>query len=402
MKRHWLVIDPDTFIWTKNKEGLMYNAANYAKLHFENTGEVARLVQILQDIDRLYRVSLTGEQLENKAVKTWIDSILESGNGRLVEDDGSGKRPVSLKPVLKVQDGVEYYEWEHRRGIDGNIIHNLHKLTFHINGSTSGNEAYARQFAYPVKTNARLEKDAILTYVRHAGRSDLLTEITLIGDPCAYPEIDELLGGITGHGFAITFYCTGEDFLNYARENAAYKSDAVCYRLLITDGIVPDGLAAHRNRPDIRFDFIVTSTHEYAAAVRFVEKHEMERIRILPAYNGRNLDFFKEYVYTDRNQLLGAELSKREIFIRQTLNIFWFGQLVVAADGRVYAGPGNTPVGRIDETPHQAVYREMTEGDSWLQVRDQAPCHACIYQWLCPSPSGYEPAIGKYDLCRLG
>lgn len=38
---------------------------------------------------------------------------------------------------------------------------------------------------------------------------------------------------------------------------------------------------------------------------------------------------------------------------------------------------------------------------AYFLKRVQNPCNACIYQWLCPSPSNYELAIGKPNLCHV-
>ena len=94
-------------------------------------------------------------------------------------------------------------------------------------------------------------------------------------------------------------------------------------------------------------------------------------------------------------------MSKRDIFIRQTLNISYFGKLYIEPDGKVYANLDNAPLGMIDDSPHDLVYKELTEGHSWLHIRDQEPCRECVYQWLCPSPSNYERVIGKPDLCKM-
>ena len=94
-------------------------------------------------------------------------------------------------------------------------------------------------------------------------------------------------------------------------------------------------------------------------------------------------------------------LSKREIFIRQTLNIHNFGKLTVMPDDMVYANVNHEPLGSVDDTIYSLVYKEFTEGKSWLHIRNQAPCMDCVYQWLCPSPSNYETVIGKPNLCNI-
>ena len=70
-------------------------------------------------------------------------------------------------------------------------------------------------------------------------------------------------------------------------------------------------------------------------------------------------------------------------------------------DGQVYANPNTEALGSIRETPHRLVYREITEGHSWLRVRDSRPCCDCIWQWLCPSPSTYGQVLGRDNLCHI-
>ena len=87
--------------------------------------------------------------------------------------------------------------------------------------------------------------------------------------------------------------------------------------------------------------------------------------------------------------------------IHQKLNIQDFGKLTVMADGQIYANVNHEAIGNIKDTPHAIVYREITEGHSWLRIRDNKPCCECIYQWLCPTPSHYEDVIGKQNLCNI-
>jgi pseudo-rSAM protein len=67
----------------------------------------------------------------------------------------------------------------------------------------------------------------------------------------------------------------------------------------------------------------------------------------------------------------------------------------------VYADVNQTPLGTIDDTVYSIVYKEFTDGKSWFKVRNLTPCKDCIFQWLCPSPSNYEIAIGRPNLCHV-
>ncbi|MCL2413707.1 MAG: hypothetical protein FWC94_00425 [Bacteroidales bacterium] len=45
------------------------------------------------------------------------------------------------------------------------------------------------------------------------------------------------------------------------------------------------------------------------------------------------------------------------------------------------------------------LYKELDENTAWRKTRTEKPCSECLYQYLCPPPSNYEFAIGKFNLC---
>ncbi len=400
MKRYWLYLYPYTFLWVKQEEGCIYNAKNYAKIYFENKGELVRLTEILLDINQLYRAELTEELLQQPEVKEWVDKIIHSQSGSLVPDDGLNKPPVSLKPELKLQDGVEYYKWEHHQGIDGNVIHNLHQLIFHINGSEEGNFEYAKQTIYPVQITQTLGHEQILTFIRNARSSAYLSEIVLVGDIVNYLGFQTLLSAILEIGFkGMSVYCLESDFLKYVESVPDWENDKVSYSILVSNYNKTGELLAVSGILSTSCIFLVRSEEEYEQAVSCIEKNNLKNREILPIYTKKNKAFFEDNLYMDAESLAEIELCKREVFIRQTLNIFSFGKLIVLPDGSVYANLNDSVIGNIKEPPHRLIYRELTQGKSWLRVRNQKPCCDCVYQWLCPSPSNYELIIGKPNLC---
>lgn len=79
-----------------------------------------------------------------------------------------------------------------------------------------------------------------------------------------------------------------------------------------------------------------------------------------------------------------------------------FGKLNILPNGDVYANMSHPRVGNIfSDSVYEIIEKEIQEGKSWLRIRNQPPCNKCIYQWLCPSPSNYEIAIGRPNLCNI-
>ena len=122
----------------------------------------------------------------------------------------------------------------------------------------------------------------------------------------------------------------------------------------------------------------------------------------------RNLIFsnfchvLRENIYLNVEDILSTSWSKNEIFANQQLNTNDFGKIRIATNGYIYANPNYQPIGKWDDDYKKLIYNELRHGNSWRRTRDkQAICKECIYKYLCPSPSNYEIAIQKPNLCNL-
>lgn len=400
MKKYWFTLYPNTFLWVKGNDGFIYNADNYGKLKFCNEGQIAELTNLLLDVNSLYCVELTENSLGDGSVNEWVHNIIDAECGSLIEITAMSQRPLSLPPVLKVQDDTEYYEWEHRQNIDGNIMQNLHSLIFFINGSEYGNDLYSKQTLYPVESELTLDSEKICRFAMNAKYSSYLSEIALVGNPFKVPGLAEMIAELKKI-CPVTLYATIQDLareLSQAKELSAIAN----INLLITDNLMSDSLAEITSwSDDISYTFIITSEQEYETAAQCSESLNLKNSNIIPVYNGVNLPFIEECLYLNEEDLQDIALSKREVFIRQSLNVFHFGKLYILPNGNIHSNLNESPLGTIDETPHGIVYHELTTGNSWLRIRNQLPCSNCIFQWLCPSPSNYESVIGKTNLCHV-
>ncbi len=91
-----------------------------------------------------------------------------------------------------------------------------------------------------------------------------------------------------------------------------------------------------------------------------------------------------------------------EIFRNQKLNSNFFGKLYVLPDGSVKANMNSTILGNINTNSLlEIIYLELHKNTAWRKVRDEEPCNACLYQFLCPAPSNYEMVISEPNLCNI-
>jgi pseudo-rSAM protein len=152
----------------------------------------------------------------------------------------------------------------------------------------------------------------------------------------------------------------------------------------------------------VEYIFEVTSDANCLQAKRLIDRFQLEKYQIKPAYTKANINFFEVNVFLNKEDILSASLSIKDFFIRQSINLYDFGKINIMPNGDVYANVNHPLLGNIyKHSIYEIVRNEFDKGVSWFRVRNQAPCNDCVYQWLCPSPSDYEIAIGRPNLCHV-
>ena len=367
MKKNWLTLNSETFLWIKGEEGLLYNTLNATSFPFANIGEVEKICNELLKVDNLYSVMVSDNQLQDKKSVAWIDSIITNNMG----------------------------------GIQGTILDNLHEVFFYINGTANGENELYKQIIYPLKINESLDYRDIIDFCFNS-KNPYLTRIYLIGSLFTYPSYSILLNELHQLHIQLVITVTDVDYLHYmqAYTDLAMQEDTIV-QVMVKNINRMEELLANHNKIDVCYYFLVASEAEYEYVLDTIERNNNKMdYQIIPIVKD-NLDFFRNLVYLDKKELTEIPLTKRDIFVRQSINLNDFGRLTVLPDGRVYSNVNHPSLGTIKNLPIDIVYKEFTKGQSWFNVRKQKPCSDCIYQWLCPSPSNIELAIGKPNLCLM-
>ena len=401
MKKYNLILNQQTFLWVKNNEGLIYNSENFRRFVFTQSDKLTKICQHLLNIDNLYTVDLSEEELKNEDISFFTDHIVSINAGRLIKDGaGTEKDAVSLMPVLKVLKNDSHYIQEHQNGIARDIINNIHELTFYVNGSKFGDDKYYKQTIFPISTESKLDSEKIVRFIKNS-RNSYLFKINLVGNIFSYPEYFELLNNIILFEVPVTICILASDFIDnkeQLKKNAWH--DKISFNIIVD------------KKSDINLLINILDDINISFSTTFLVFSEQDCLEIdnissslnssaIPIYNGNNINFFESFIFLNQEDILSTELTKRQIFMRQATNTNNFGKLTILSDGSVYANVNEEPLGIIDDTPYSIVYQEFTKGKSWLGIRNQSPCKDCIYQWLCPSPSDYETAIGRTNLCHV-
>lgn len=189
--------------------------------------------------------------------------------------------------------------------------------------------------------------------------------------------------------------------------NGCFKEDGFSFVVYVTDQSDEDSIdqwlvLQSEDERSVEFQWLICSVEEWEKAVKLIDQKQMERVRLVPYYNGMNRSFFEQNIYVTDEDLSYRISSKNDIFARQTLNTNFFGKLYLFPDGTLYAHPAEEPLGVVpDLSLSELIFKELSEGKSWLNVRSRKPCASCRYQWICPSPSDYERVLEIPNLCDL-
>ena len=400
MKTHWFTLYTDTFFWLNDTFGLVYNTKNKKQFLFSLTNKLLDKSHQLLEIENLYSIELTDNDISDNELNQWIQSLINIEAGYLSHNVAFEKKPVSLKPILKVQDKKEYYELKHNQGKGSVILQNLHELTFYINSSTNGNNEYYKQHLFPIKDCHVLDSSQIFSFIRNS-RNPFLCNINIVGNIFSYPNFEKFLIDISTFSIPCTTHIMINDLLdNKEKINEINFIDHIHFNFLIESAFDVSSLK------DISFPYSITafivSESDFIKFSSLLESFSSTQlIKMIPIYNGENMRFFKSNVFIDKDEIEHIALSKNEIFMRQSINIGNYGKLIIMPNGNVYDNVNVSPMGTINNSPYSLVYKEFIENKSWFRTRDQSPCKDCIYQWLCPSPSNYEIVMGRNNLCNI-
>ena len=111
MGNRWFTLYSDTFLWLKEHKGIFYRVENNAQSVFEVSADIITICNQLLILENLYTVEIAEQYNNSGEIKRWIDRLVEIQAGYLSIDTGMENRPVSFRPVLKMNNDIEYYKY---------------------------------------------------------------------------------------------------------------------------------------------------------------------------------------------------------------------------------------------------------------------------------------------------
>ena len=366
----------------KNKSVLLYNTLDSSFI-LSCDPLIIELVEKIQDVNNCGVVLLEEQQYMQENIFKFIIELRNKYMGDIIDVKISQKKPIVLYPMLNLQQDFRKLKTHEEFVKNSFFDYLINEIHIELNNDTS--IAYLNQIGKILKGIPPVFNIKIFglsfnnicqvhEFVNHKSNIIIVLNCQSVNK--------EMVQAISCNDISIEIIVTFPlDITRLDKIWQLYSQNSVVVKNIL---------------------FQVTNIDEYAQAEELINRFSINKCHIEPVYNENNLSFFEKYVYLTEIDILECTQSMREIFAHKTLNTFDFGKLTIKTNGDVYANVHHPPLGNVTtHSIHEMLYKEMSDGESWLRIRDQEPCNNCIYQWLCPSPSNYEIVIGQPNLCHV-
>ncbi|MBE6286729.1 MAG: TIGR04150 pseudo-rSAM protein [Mediterranea massiliensis] len=402
-------LEPYTFILQNEKKTVLYNTINSAYIPCPESAEIQTIIQTWDKAENGYCTILNEDTFNIQVVKCFITTVRESFSGDCIPWKKGKQKPYIFKPTLFLNTELRIKEENSRKILGERILLNLHEVTFYLPSKCEigciACDSYYRQM------NHCRCKDEVIALTLENYRT-LLLQLQIAG-----VRKVNLIGGISGKENYL--YSLVKEFKNSTYKKCVYldwkqrnKFDInaiLKYNTEVFITVQPEDLIQiSKNIKTLHYKEKVT-WHLIVAEEKNIEQIEALittnnfKIKIIPFYNGTNIEFFQKNVYMNLEDIIEQPINRKTIYRHKILNDNFFGKLIVMPSGYVHASINTPPIGNILECSFkELVYKELTENDTWLKVRaNLSPCSQCINKDLCPPISNYEQVIGKNNLCYL-
>lgn len=375
---YWFTIEPYVFVDIKSKHVLLYNTLDGVTIESTNEKIVELLQETLQE-ENCGVALLTHERYRQEEICCFVDELREKFMGDVINVSLSDGKPVQILPFYNYSKEQELYKKNNFSSYK-NILEKLFEISLYIDATTN----ITKLIHFLITLPKNLTFNIVGNMEEVPNYSELFSYLDHCSSPknllYSYKNIIPLQP-IFAHNFS---YQISVSFpINVERWNHAMK-------VLLSQAL------------PVEFVFEVSSEEDVQLSEQLIEQHQIDKYRLKPNYTGNNIRFFENEVFLSKEDILSTPMTMKDFFARQAMNLYDFGKITILPNGDVYANLNHPSLGNIYvNNIHEILHKEVEEGKSWFRVRNHPPCTDCVYQWICPSPSNYEIAIGRSNLCHV-
>ena len=375
---YWFKIEPYVHISIVNSNVLLYNTFDGSFIESKDI-EIVKLLKETLLKENCGVVLLTAERYNLDNIRKFIMELRAKYMGDIIDIELSKSKPVQIMPFTSLVNTQELFK-KQNFPTGKKILEYLSEISIYVDYNTN-----------------IMDLNSFLKSLPN------ISTVNIIGNLKDVANYKELLLVLDQFPSLKKITCNYSNVISLQPEfvnNFSY-SILINYPIDISKWNYSRRLLLNQSIP-FECIFEVTSMDNYSQINKFIEEFGIEKHQLKPVYTGDNIDFFKENVFLTKDDILSTPLSISDFFINQSMNIFDFGEIAIMSNGDIYANVNYPILGNIHtHSIYEIISKELEEGRSWLRIRNQAPCNTCLYQWFCPSPSNYEIAIGRPNLCHV-
>ena len=375
---YWFKIEPYVHISIVNSNVLLYNTFDGSFIESKDI-EIVKLLKETLLKENCGVVLLTAERYNLDNIRKFIMELRAKYMGDIIDIELSKSKPVQIMPFTSLVNTQELFK-KQNFPTGKKILEYLSEISIYVDYNTN-----------------IMDLNSFLKSLPN------ISTVNIIGNLKDVANYKELLLVLDQFPSLKKITCNYSNVISLQPEfvnNFSY-SILINYPIDISKWNYSRRLLLNQSIP-FECIFEVTSMDNYSQINKFIEEFGIEKHQLKPVYTGDNIDFFKENVFLTKDDILSTPLSISDFFINQSMNIFDFGKIAIMSNGDIYANVNYPILGNIHtHSIYEIISKELEEGRLWLRIRNQAPCNTCLYQWFCPSPSNYEIAIGRPNLCHV-
>lgn len=400
-----LYFEPYVYIIQKGNTCLFYDTLS--KVHFSTSNLfISNIIsRMLKNMESQYCTPIMENETKSIYFQEFVMKVKELYFGDIYEGI-SGKLPIAFAPIPNF--------YHHNLDADENAnVHTiqqlklLNEIRIYVNGECKSdcqicNYSY-KQVGCCNKDISQKPMDisqikGILKKIEH---SSVKRIIFSGGDILSYEYLDEIIDLYPefSNRFVFEFHirnlnCQFSKLEKFHNRNVQIIVSEITIQLDSLNQLIK---YLEKNRLTSEIVYHIQSMDEIALIPQ--ETKNINTI-IKPIFNGDNIELFENQVYLALSDVLEIEHSLRDIHSKQFINLNAFGDLVISSSNEVFASDHKTTLGNLNNCSISEIIENALK-NNWSKTRIEAPCCDCVYQWLCPSPSDYELAIGKPNLCHI-
>lgn len=422
-KKYWFFVDTHVHISIKKDHILFYNTLTGQTLEFTGEPLILRLTKRLKADRNLRVIGLKAGELRDPAIMKFVGRIRGMFMGDIMDAAYSKAKPAQLPPYLHV--GEQENPEESGIPLGTKMIDYLDRIMLYINQSCPQDcgvcaEAFRQFPCCTSRGDSKTAKEMDISKLRYLIKILEPTELEEIiisgGNILSYSHIGEMSTLLRSLPMMKTFYI---HYLNIALNIADQTGSLGHFRDMDSRLKIPVTFPVqeekfkraldvlNREGFEASFIYVIRGEKDFQAAERLNTIYNIDaagyQTVYQPFFTGENLEFFKQNVYYDRDDITAEKPTFKDIFARSMINSLDFGMLTIKPDGSIYPNINAPKLGTLGvETLPKLINKELFGGKSWKRIRKNVqPCKSCVYERVCPPISNYSNAIGKYNLCRI-